>query len=665
MSQQGKANIAALEAANYGYDFSKAGNGTVTVTKATPKATMSGNGEKTYDGTPIANYVPTITITAPSENSVTLTTGDFEWVKDGQTYTTAPSAAGTYTAELTEQGLNKLKAVNATNLDWSKITSVMGGTYKIDKATPTAKMSGNGEKTYDGTPIANYAPTITIKAPGENSVTLTTGDFEWVKDGQTSTTAPSDAGTYTVQLTQQGLNKVKAVNADNLDWSNVSVTGNGSYTIDKAQATVTISNTQTPYDVTYNGQTPAIDLGKIKTSISTNNKVDLTAPDTLTANDFEWVDEDGNPIPAPVNAGTYYLKLKDSSQSKIATNSNYNWTFGGLVKVTIKKAMVNATLSDNFETKTPSLNAGGYKFELTVDDKQQTIQLTNDDLVLSQNGQAVGQLTKAGTYDVNFSQKFIDYLNRTYPSGNYAITTSSTAKFILDNSSQTINYIDANGKVIGSTTVGGDDLEGTTVKFDSQDHVPAGWVMTNPSAAPTEVTLENGTTTIAIQHGKITVRPGETAPTGKVPGAPDASYEKMEALTKTPTRTILVTNPDQSKRTITQSVTFERIATFDTVTGKATYSDWTQTGDPKSWAAYDRTLPGYTTLINGKAGTTIPAVTDITEKTKNVTVDVTYVKNAATITISGPAQSKIYDGQAAEITDEIANKINHQINGDS
>ena len=462
LSQQGKANIAALEAANYGYDFSKAGNGTVTVTKATPTVTLNGDAEKTYDGTSIADYVPTITIKAPGTNSVTLTTGDFEWVKDGHIYTTAPSDAGTYTAELTEQGLNKLKAVNATNLDWSKITSVMGGTYKIDKAK------------------------------------------------------------------------------------------------------------------------------------------------------------------------------------------------------------VNATLSGNSETKTPSLNAGDYTLDLTVGGKQQTITLTNDDLVLSQNGQAVNRLTKAETYDVKFSQKFMKYFNSTYPSGNYDVNTSSKAIFTLDNSSQTINYVDANGKVIGSTNVGGDAIEGTTVPFDSQDHVPAGWVITNPSAAPTEVTLENGTTTIAIQHGTITVRPGEKAPTGKVPGDPSKTYAKMDDLTKTPTRTIIVAIPGETTpRTIPQSVTFERSATYDTVTGKATYSDWTQTGDTKSWAKVDPTLKGYTTIIDNQPGTTIPAVTDITEQTVNVTINVTYVKNAATITISGPAQSKTYDGQAAEITDEIANKISHQISGDS
>ena len=428
---------------------------------------------------------------------------------------------------------------------------------------------------------------------------------------------------------------------------------------------------------TYTGSAITVDNlngGTIKVNVQGVNSGQYT----LKVGDVEFSSDNGKTwsTTMPTNAGDYQIRLTDQEGRQAIekqyggnginwVDANSNSTITGIASYTIDKAKVNATLSGNSETKTPSLNAGDYTLDLTVGGKQQTITLTNDDLVLSQNGQAVNRLTKAETYDVKFSQKFMKYLNSTYPSGNYDVNTSSKAIFTLDNSSQTINYVDANGKVIGSTNVGGDAIEGTTVRFDSQDHVPAGWVITNPSAAPTEVTLENGTTTIAIQHGTITVRPGEKAPTGKVPGDPSKTYAKMDDLTKTPTRTIIVAIPGETTpRTIPQSVTFERSATYDTVTGKATYSDWT-TGDTKSWAKVDPTLKGYTTIIDNQPRTTIPAVTDITEQTVNVTINVTYVKNAATITISGPAQSKTYDGQAAEITDEIANKISHQISGDS
>ena len=65
---------------------------------------------------------------------------------------------------------------------------------------------------------------MTITAPGKNDVTLVAGtDYAWTNDGQTFTTAPSDAGNYTVSLTLDGIGKIKAVNAANLDWSNVAL----------------------------------------------------------------------------------------------------------------------------------------------------------------------------------------------------------------------------------------------------------------------------------------------------------------------------------------------------------------------------------------------------------------------------------------------------------
>ncbi len=69
--------------------------------------------------------------------------------------------------------------------------------------------------------------------------------------------------------------------------------------------------------------------------------------------------------------------------------------------------------------------------------------------------------------------------------------------------------------------------------------------------------------------------PKDDIPNGKVPDDPNKTYEKMDNLTIAPTRTIIVTKPDGSKQTISQSVEFTRTATFDEVTGKITYSEWT------------------------------------------------------------------------------------------
>ena len=522
--------------------------------------------------------------------------------------------------------------------------------------------------TYNVTPndADQYTPTVKAKTKVDDPTKLTNDEKKEVEDN--------------IRANNPGLpENTKIEVGDNGD-TTITYPDKSVDTIsgDKLVHTVSTATLSGSNQSTYTGSAITVDNlngGTIKVNVQGVNSGQYT----LKVGDVEFSSDNGKTwsTTMPTNAGDYQIRLTDQEGRQAIekqyggnginwVDANSNSTITGIASYTIDKAKVNATLSGNSETKTPSLNAGDYTLDLTVGGKQQTITLTNDDLVLSQNGQAVNRLTKAETYDVKFSQKFMKYLNSTYPSGNYDVNTSSKAIFTLDNSSQTINYVDANGKVIGSTNVGGDAIEGTTVPFDSQDDVPAGWVITNPSAAPTEVTLENGTTTIAIQHGTITVRPGEKAPTGKVPGDPSKTYANMDDLTKTPTRTIIVAIPGETTpRTIPQSVTFERSATYDTVTGKATYSDWTQTGDTKSWAKVDPTLKGYTTIIDNQPGTTIPAVTDITEQTVNVTINVTYVKNAATITISGPAQSKTYDGQAAEITDEIANKISHQISGDS
>ena len=81
-----------------------------------------------------------------------------------------------------------------------------------------------------------------------------------------------------------------------------------------------------------------------------------------------------------------------------------------------------------------------------------------------------------------------------------------------------------------------------------------------------------------------------------MPGDPSKNYEKMENLTASPTRTIVVTDPSGKTTTIKQVVHFTRTATFDEVTGAITYSDWTSS-DPTEWSDYTAPeIPGYTAI---------------------------------------------------------------------
>lgn len=809
LSDQGRANIAKVQADNYGYDFSKAGLGTVTITKATPSAALSGDAEKSYNGMPISGYTPVVTITAPGNNSVSLTAGDYEWVKDGQIYLTAPSDAGTYTVQLTQSGIAKVKAVNAANLDWSNVQITGSGSYIINQANALITLPATSTQTitWTGNPAtidpANFIPEITTNNPNEkiialpSTLQLTASDYEFLQDGKVIST-PSEVGTYQVRLTQAGWQKVQNAIAGNANYT-WNYQGEGNYHIEKASATITLdgsastiytgnpvvipatdgvvnsinvklSNGQTyvlkpadlefvdkqgnqipvptnagsyrvrlteaaldqiqklennhynytynndavdfivekatadvttsgSYDVVYNGQTPEIKVDKIANTITTNNGVKLTAP-TLSAGDYEWVDKDGKVIANPVNVGTYYLKLKDSSQSKIATNNNYTWNFNGLASVTINKA--NATISfggsqettytgsvvaldpGNFEVKLSNgqtyqltdkdiqvignpINVGTYQVELSqagiaaikaadsnynysyngskgsltlvpakvtatisgsqttqnleLDPSRYTVMvngqtitgLTTSDFIFSKDGNPA-QLTEAGTYDVELSGDAISKIRQENP--NYNITFSSTATFTLENSSQTINYVDTDNKVISSTNISG-HIKGTKLPFIPQ--FPAGWVASDPSSVLTEITLENGITTIKIKHGVTNVdhtnpvSDGEKTVTGSVI---DGAHEND--LNQTITRTIVVTKPDGTKHTITQEGKIYRDATYDNVTGKVTYGEWSTA----KWDAYTpETIPGYTVNEN-----VVPEV-EVKNGQKNVTVNITYTAN--------------------------------------
>lgn len=809
LSDQGRANIAKVQADNYGYDFSKAGLGTVTITKATPSAALSGDAEKSYDGTPISGYTPVVTITAPGNNSVSLTAGDYEWVKDGQTYPTAPSDAGTYTVQLTQSGIAKVKAVNVANLDWSNVQVTGSGSYTINQANALITLPATSTQTitWTGNPAtidpANFIPEITTDNPNEQTIALpsdlqlTASDYEFLQDGKVIST-PSEVGTYQVRLSQTGWQKVQNAIAGNNNYT-WNYQGKGNYHIEKETATITLdgagstiytgnpviipttdevvngigvklSNGQTyvlkpadlefvdkqgnqipvptnagnykarltetaleqirklennhynytyndntviftiekanadvttsgSYDVVYNGQTPEINVDKITNTISTNNGVDLTAP-ILSADDYEWVDEDGKVIANPVNVGTYYLKLKDSSQSKIATNNNYTWNFNGLASVTINKA--NATISfggsqettytgsavavnpGNYEVKLSNgqtyqltdkdiqvigspINVGTYQVELSqagidaikaadsnynysydgsqgllvivpakasatisgsqttqdleLDPSRYTVMvngqtitgLTTSDFIFSKDGHPA-QLTEAGTYDVELSGNAINQLRNENP--NYDITFSSTATFTLENSSQTINYVDTDNQIISSTNISG-HLKGTKLPFTPE--IPAGWVVSDPSGVPSEITLENGITTIKIKHGITNVDHTNPVPDGEktVTGSViDGAHEND--LNQTITRTIVVTNPDGTKQTIPQAAKIYRDATYDDVTGEVTYGEWLTA----KWDAYTpETIPGYT------ANPAQVAEEDVSQETDNTTVNITYIAN--------------------------------------
>ncbi|MFR0596301.1 mucin-binding protein, partial [Limosilactobacillus mucosae] len=126
-------------------------------------------------------------------------------------------------------------------------------------------------------------------------------------------------------------------------------------------------------------------------------------------------------------------------------------------------------------------------------------------------------------------------------------------------------------------------------------------------------------------------------------GTQDVSNTDKEAKT-TATRTINVTTPDGKTSSETQTVNYKRTATKDLVNGHITYGQW-QADGASAWEEYTPTpQKGYTTLINGVAGTKVAQKTPSFKDDKPVdeTVNVTYQADAQRAVI------KYIDGETSE-----------------
>ena len=126
-------------------------------------------------------------------------------------------------------------------------------------------------------------------------------------------------------------------------------------------------------------------------------------------------------------------------------------------------------------------------------------------------------------------------------------------------------------------------------------------------------------------------------------GTQDVSDTDKEAKT-TATRAINVTMPDGKTSSETQTVNYKRTATKDLVNGHITYGQW-QADGASAWEEYTPTpQKGYTTLINGVAGTKVaqktPSFKD--DKPVNETVNVTYQADVQRAVI------KYIDGETSE-----------------
>ena len=839
--------LAELQNANSNYQFSSvAGLIKYTINPAPATATISGSADRDYNAqtTSVSDVMNKIMwnttglVTNQDLNLTGLTANSYAWYSkdaDGNyvAMTGNPVNAGTYYLRLTKDAIAQVKADNSNY----NFTSVDGEfTYTINVVNGTATLRGSSSKTYDGQAATtaevnstNGDIIVNFAFPGssaQSTYALQAGDYIWEnKDGQ-EISAPTNAGTYTIKLSADGITNLQnAINQyagqGNVTLDAQDLLGAAVYTIKQKTLNVILGNNGTGTDgKTYDGQpavinTQAENFGVFTTSGLVNGE-NLNAAN-LTNNDYEWVDANGNAISAPTNAGTYYISLTANGLKKLqADNPNYAISESGQFTYVISPAEENVTISGSQESTSTSIDnanftvhapagitvptgmtyefatgvpseSGVYVIKLTPEsiaalektNPNYKLNISSDarftlDATLSiefedtQDGnKQVGKtITKTGvanstisdlklvvpdnyelapdqelptsytfgkTLNQNLYIKLVHKLNELNPTDpstnpdptnknwfrenglvkdvartiNYeglstaqlaqipetqkaqTVEFTRTAKYDLvtgkivvnsegswtavdgkdifagftpfafagytaapakveqvkvtgndknsqitvtytaNNQTGKISYVDSDGKEVGQTTISG--KTGETVKVTPE--APTGWIIVAGQDIPeTVVATPTGVPTVVVKvtHSTITVTPEtpeKDIPTGPVPGDPSKNYEKMESLTASPTRTIVVTDPSGRTTKVTQTVNFTRTATFDEVTGEITYSDWTSS-EPAEWSEY--TAPE----VAGYTATQMVKSQAVSAETADETIRISYTANNQTGKIS-------------------------------
>jgi hypothetical protein len=208
----GSHTITALYSGAAGFATSS-GNGSLTVTKATPIVTLAvSNSPQTYTGSGQAATVSISTSSVAGTVANILTGG-------AATQTTAATYA--VTADF----------VPTDTTDYNTLTGLSAGNFVIGKATPTATLAvTNSPQTYTGSGQAAAVSISTSSVAGAIANILTGG-----------AATQTNAGTYAVTA--------DFVPTDTTDYNTLTGLSAGNFVIAQASATITV----TPYSVTYDG----------------------------------------------------------------------------------------------------------------------------------------------------------------------------------------------------------------------------------------------------------------------------------------------------------------------------------------------------------------------------------------------------------------------------
>ena len=387
----------------------------------------------------------------------------------------------------------------------------------------------------------------------------------------------------------------------------------------------------------------------------------------LTASDYAWFTKNADGTFTamtgdPINAGTYYLKLKDSLEAKLkAENPNYNLTINGEFTYTINPVSGTATLSgsaskiyDGKDISLDDLNSPDgdieAKFTFPGSTVADTYKLHAGDYTIENNS------AKADDYTVSLSTDGLARFQAAIDNYAGAGNVTLAAKDLSSNASFTIKQKDLTVTLdMKPNTTPGKTYDGQTATIDNNDaqFIAAGLVegqtLNVANLTPSDyewvdkdgkkldkVPTDAGTYYIALTQAGVKQLQKDN-PNYKVSESGQFAYviAKVEI------------NGSYEGTSTAQDAKIYRNAVVDEVTGKVTYGAWS-TGN---WGPFTTpTIAGYTPTIASIA--TKP----VTYGTDPESIDITYTPNAQTTNII----YKDEDGQTIK-TDKVDGKTDETV----
>lgn len=395
----------------------------------------------------------------------------------------------------------------------------------------------------------------------------------------------------------------------------------------------------------------------------------------LTASDYAWFTKNADGTFTamtgdPINAGTYYLKLKDSSEAKLkAENPNYNLTINGEFTYTINPVSGTATLSgsaskiyDGKDISLDDLNSPDgdieAKFTFPGSTVADTYKLHAGDYTIENNS------AKSDDYTVSLSTDGLARLQAAIDNYAGAGNVTLAAKDLSSNASFTIKQKDlivtldkkpntTPGKTYDGQTATIDDndaqftaaglVEGQTLNVANLTPSDYEWVDKDGKKLD-KVPTDAGTYYIALTQAGVKQLQKDN-PNYKVSESGQFAYVIAKAEAK------VEINGSYEGTSTAQDAKIYRNAVVDEVTGKVTYG----AGSTGNWGPFTTpTIDGYTPTIASIA--TKP----VTYGTDPESVDITYTPNAQTTNII----YKDEDGQTIK-TDKVDGKTDETVKVDS